>query len=633
MVEDVSERRMTVIDGRLGAILDGIDAGVTVQDERGALVYANAAAARMAGLAGPAELLAASRNGLFARFEMIDEQGGTISPSDLPARRLLAGGDAPPLVVGFRDLASGEERWSIVRASDLDGATDGRRLIVNTFQDLTPQVRAGRASVAAERQFRDLTDSAPMLVWMAGLERERTFVNAGWLAFTGRTMADELGDGWLSAVHPVDRERCSAALAQAFVDRRQFEIEYRLRRHDASYHWVLDIGAPHIGADGRFLGFIGSAVDIEDRRRAGDLARLIADASVRLDETLELDETVAAAARLAIPELADWCIIDLLEADGTFRRAAAIAADPEGQAILDPIRAIPTELGGGRVGARVAETLQPVLVEDLTDDATLRKETGGNETLAAIIRATEARSAIVAPLVGRGKLLGIMFFAVGPDRVYGKADLSIITELARRAAQAVSNAQLYAAEQAARQAAEASADRMERLQHVTRALVEASSRAAVVELIVSEGRAALGAVGASVVSPARPPSRSGRFLPTRPCRSRSRSGKVDRSGSRISSRRILTIRRLARFSKAPRTARPAPFRSSPTGRRTERSACPSASRRRSTVISARSSPHTPICAPRRSPGSTLPRSVSVSSPTSRPSGRAWRRSCASCPTA
>jgi PAS domain S-box-containing protein len=500
VVEDVSERGMTVIDGRLGAILDGIDAGVTVQDERGSLVYANAAAARMAGLAGPAEMLAASRNGLLSRFEMIDEHGDPIGPSDLPARRLLAGRDAPSLVVGFRDMASGEERWSIVRASELDGATDGRRLIVNTFQDLTSQVRAGRAGEAAERQFRDLTDSAPMLVWMAGLDRERTFVNAGWLAFTGRTMAEELGDGWLSAVHPADRERCSATLAQAFVDRRQVEMEYRLRRHDASYHWVLDIGAPHVAADGRFLGFIGSAVDIEDRRRAGDLARLIADASVRLDETLELDETVAAAARLAIPELADWCIIDLLEADGTFRRAAAIAADPEGHAILDPIRAIPTELGGGRVGARVAETLQPVLVEDLTDDATLRKETGGNETLATIIRATEARSAIVAPLVGRGKLLGVMFFAVGPDRVYGKADVSIVTELARRVAQAVSNAQLYAAEQSARQAAEAAADRMERLQHVTRALVEASSRAAVVELIVREGRAALGAVAASVAS-------------------------------------------------------------------------------------------------------------------------------------
>jgi PAS domain S-box-containing protein len=500
VVEDVSERRATLIDDRLGAILDRIDAGVTIQNERGSLVYANMAAARMAGLAGPAEMIAASTNGLMARYELIDEHGDSLSPGALPARRLLAGMDAPPLVVGFRDLTSGEERWSIVRAAELDGATDGRRLIVNTFQDLTSQVQAGRASEAAQRQFRDLTDRAPMLVWMAGVDRQRTFVNAGWLAFTGRAMAEELGDGWLSAVHPADRERCSATLTSAVAERRPFEMEYRLRRHDGSFHWILDIGAPHIDADGHFLGFVGSAVDIEDRRRAGELARLVADASVRLDETLELDDTVAAAAQLAIPELADWCLIDLLEADGTFRRVAAVAADAERQMILDPIRALPTERESQRVGVRVAATLQPVLIEDLTDEATLRRETGGNEALAAIIRATGARSAIVAPLVGRGNLLGLMFFAVGPERAYGKADISIATELARRAAQAVSNAQLYAAEQAARQAAETAVDRMERLQHVTRALVEASSRAAVVELIVREGRAALGAVGASVVS-------------------------------------------------------------------------------------------------------------------------------------
>ena len=500
MVEDVSERKTTLIDGRLQAILDRIDAGVTVQDESGSIVYANAAAARMTGLAGPAEMLAASTNGLVARFELIDEDGATLNPASLPARRLLAGREAPPVVVGFRDLASGDERWSIVRASELDGVAEGRRLIVNTFQDLTTQVQAGRASEAAERQFRDLTDSAPMLVWMADLDMQRTFVNAGWLAFTGRTMSDELGEGWLSAVHPADRMSCSATLTEAFEERRPFEMEYRLRRHDGNFHWILDIGAPHVDGDGRYLGFIGSAVDIEDRRRAGELARLIADASAKLDETLELDETVAAAAKLAIPELADWCLIDLLEADGTFRRVAAVAADPERQDILDPILGIPTELDGGRVGVRVAKTLQPVLIEDLTDETTLRKETGGNEALAAIVRATEAHSVIVAPLVGRGKLLGLMFFAVGPDRIYGKADVSIATELARRAAQAVSNAQLYTAEQAARHAAEAAVDRMERLQHVTRALVEASSRAAVVELIVREGRAALGAVGASVVS-------------------------------------------------------------------------------------------------------------------------------------
>jgi PAS domain S-box-containing protein len=498
VVEDVSERRPTLNDSRLEAILDRIEAGVTVQDETGSVVYANAAAARMAGLTSPAEMLAASNDGLLSRYELIDEGGNLVSLDSLPGRRLLAGLDAPPLTVGSREIATGEERWSIVQAAELEPTGDGRRLIVNTFQDLTSQVRAGRASEAAERQFRDLTDSAPMLVWMAGLARQRTFVNAGWLAFTGRTMAEELGDGWLAAVHPADRQRCSATLARAFDERQPFEMEYRLRRHDGSHRWILDIGAPHVDPSGRFVGFIGSAVDIEDRRRAGDLARLIADASVRLDETLELDETVRAAATLAIPELADWCLIDILEADGTFRRVAAVAADPGRQAILDPIRGLPTERDSKRTGVRVAATLQPVLVEDLTDDETLRRETGGNDALAAIIRATGARSAIVAPLMGRGSLLGIMFFVVGPERAYGPADVPIASELARRAAQAVSNAQLYAAEQSARQVAEAAADRMERLQRVTRALVEASSRTAVVELVVRAGRQAIGATAASV---------------------------------------------------------------------------------------------------------------------------------------
>jgi PAS domain S-box-containing protein len=498
VVEDVSERGSTLNNGDLEAILDRIEAGVTVQDERGSLLYVNAAAARMAGLASAAEMLAASTNGLMRHYEMIDERGHPLDVDDLPARRLLAGGDAPPLTVGFRDLASGEERWSIVQAAELGRDGDGGRLIVNTFQDLTSQVRAGRASEAAEHQFRDLTDSAPMLVWMADLDRQRTFVNAGWLAYTGRTMADELGDGWLSAVAPTDQARCAAVLAEAFAARRPFEMEYRLRRQDGGYRWILDIGAPHFDPDGQFVGFIGSAVDIEDRRRAADLTRLIADASVRLDETLELGETVAAAAKLAIPELADWCLIDLLESDGSFRRLAAVATDPQVQAILDPIIELPTDPASGRTGARVARTLRPALVEDMTDAATLRKETGGNETLAAIIRATGARSAIVAPLVGRGTLLGMMFFVVGPERTYAQTDVAIVSELARRAAQAVSNAQLYAAEQSARHAAEAAADRMERLQRVTRALVEASSRDAVVDLIVRAGRQALGADAASV---------------------------------------------------------------------------------------------------------------------------------------
>ena len=498
MVEHVPERVSPLIDRGLEAVLAKIEAGVTVQDESGTVLYANAAAAKMVGLSSPEEMVVASNDGLLSRFELIDEQGHPLDADTLPARRLLEGREPTPLTVGFRDIATGEERWSIVMASETDASGDGRRLIVNTFQDLTSIVRAGRAREAADREFRDLTDSAPMLVWMADVDRRRTFVNAGWLAFTGRQMADEIGGGWLAAVHPLDRARCEAALAEAYERAQPFEIEYRLRRHDGSFRWILDIGAPHLDPDGHLVGFIGSAVDIEDRRRASDLARLVANAAVRLDETLELAETVDAAAKLAIPDLADWCLIDLFGEDGRFTRAAAVAGDPAQQAIIDPIRALPTEPDSDRIGVRVARLNEPVLVEDLTDDAILRKETGGNEALAAIIRATGARSAIAAPLLGRGKLLGLMFFVVGPERTYSQADVAIASELARRVAQAISNAQLYTAEQNARQAAEAAVDRMERLQRVTRALVEATSRTAVVDLIVQEGRQAVGADAASV---------------------------------------------------------------------------------------------------------------------------------------
>jgi PAS domain S-box-containing protein len=151
VVEDVSEREATPIDELTRAILDAIDAGVTVQDERGSVVYANAAAARLVGVGSPAELIEASRNGLLGRFELIDEHGALLKPAQLPSRRLLAGEAAPALTVGYRDLASGDERWAVVKAAELRVDPDGRRLIVNTFHDLTSQMAAGRSEQAARQ--------------------------------------------------------------------------------------------------------------------------------------------------------------------------------------------------------------------------------------------------------------------------------------------------------------------------------------------------------------------------------------------------------------------------------------------------------------------------------------------------
>jgi PAS domain S-box-containing protein len=120
----------------------------------------------------------------------------------------------------------------------------------------------------SEARFRAMADTAPVLIWVAGQDRGCTFLNRGWLDFTGRTMAQELGDGWIQGIHPADVGPCVAGYANAFDERREFTREYRLRRHDGEYRVVLDRGVPRFAPDGTFLGYIGCADDITKRKAA-----------------------------------------------------------------------------------------------------------------------------------------------------------------------------------------------------------------------------------------------------------------------------------------------------------------------------------------------------------------------------
>src|SRR5205823_183100 len=94
-----------------------------------------------------------------------------------------------------------------------------------------------------------------------------SFVNQRWLEFTGRSMDEELGNGWAEGVHPEDRERCIAAYFSSFDAGRSFQIEYRFRRADGEYRWVLDRGAPRFSSSGVFSGYIGSCTDITDLKQ------------------------------------------------------------------------------------------------------------------------------------------------------------------------------------------------------------------------------------------------------------------------------------------------------------------------------------------------------------------------------
>ena len=111
-------------------------------------------------------------------------------------------------------------------------------------------------------------DDSPAMVWSARPDLSCEFLSRAWLDFTGYSVEDALADGWARSVHPEDLVRWLNTCVRAFDTREPFEIEYRLRRRDAEYRWVLERAAPRFSSDGAFLGFAGNCMDIHDRRKA-----------------------------------------------------------------------------------------------------------------------------------------------------------------------------------------------------------------------------------------------------------------------------------------------------------------------------------------------------------------------------
>jgi PAS domain S-box-containing protein len=175
--------------------------------------------------------------------------------------------------------ADGCYRWFLIRAVPLREGNGGVNRWYGTNVDIEDLKRAQQEIIErkhsqeqlleSEARFQVMADTAPVLIWMTGTDGLCNYFNKPWLEFTGRTMDQEVGTGWTKGVHPDDVQGCFDVFLPAFHTRQPFRMEYRLRRADGEYRWVIESGIPRY-AGGEFAGYIGSNIDITDLKRAAE---------------------------------------------------------------------------------------------------------------------------------------------------------------------------------------------------------------------------------------------------------------------------------------------------------------------------------------------------------------------------
>ena len=304
-----------------------------------------------------------------------------------------------------------------------------------------------------EARYKSLVLATPerQAIWLTNAEGQILEDLPEWREITGMTREELLGEGWIHAMHPADRERAVRMWQHAVETVAPLSQEFRMRTSDGSFRWFRTTGVP-VTRDGRILEWVGTIVDIHDERIAQEGARLLMRASEVLSSSLDYEALLRNAAQLVVPDLADWCAIDLVdEQTGEIRRLAVAHIDPARVELAHELRRRYPPDPDTDVIRRVITTGRPEFLPHIP--AEMIERGARNAEHLADIRALQIMSAMIVPLRTRDHVLGaISLVSSDSQRRFTEADLRLAEDFARRATAAIDNARLYRDAQAANRA-------------------------------------------------------------------------------------------------------------------------------------------------------------------------------------
>jgi PAS domain S-box-containing protein len=425
-----SDERAQDLREWLVALLSSIADCVIATDFQGNIVFINPAAERLTGWSADeasgkpvAEVLRTVRTGDLAG---VLQTFGEPSTSALETELITRSDQRVPI------------EMTLTRIGTREGRPVGRAI---TFRDISMRRKSERILRDREERFRAFVTATAQIIWIADAGGQ--MVDASfWTELTGQPMEDAKGHGSQLIVHPDDQRHVAAKWEEAVRTGAVFYDEYRMKVPDGSYRWFSARGVPVKEQDGSVREWIGTTIDIDDRRRTEDDLRFINEASVVLSSSLDYEVTLKQVARMAVPRFADWCAVDIANESGGYSRLSVAHVDPEKIALAYELaEKYPPQREEDAV-AQVIRTGETQLFSDIPDEL-LAASIRDPEQL-SIIRGLGLRSVLLVPMSAAGRTFGALTFVSAESRRrYTARDLPLVENLARRAAIAIDNARLF----------------------------------------------------------------------------------------------------------------------------------------------------------------------------------------------